>query len=179
MTAQDVLEVYDACEHGGVEIWLDGGWGVDALLGEQTREHDDLDIVVAVDHLPSLIVALSRIGFVTVKPWPDSPEGFVVADPRDRRVDIHPLRFDEEGNGRQRLHDGTEWLYPAQGLCGSGVVDGRSVRCLTPELQVQCHAGYELQDDDVHDMRELHERLGVELLPAQRAAIERAAPAES
>jgi lincosamide nucleotidyltransferase A/C/D/E len=35
----------------GIPIWLDGGWGVDALLGEQTRPHDDLDIVVEERHL--------------------------------------------------------------------------------------------------------------------------------
>jgi lincosamide nucleotidyltransferase A/C/D/E len=27
--------------------WLDGAWGVDALLGEKTWDHEDLDLVVA------------------------------------------------------------------------------------------------------------------------------------
>lgn len=173
MSADDVLEVLDALEREGVEVWFDGGWGVDALLGEQTRPHDDLDVVVGIDHLPRLVVVLSQLGFTEIKPWPDSPESFVVADSNDRRVDIHPLRFDEVGNGVQRIKGG-EWTYPAAGFTGTGVVGDRRVRCLTPEVQVLCHAGYQLEDDDGHDMRALNERFGVELLPAQRVAIDAA-----
>lgn len=47
------------------------------------------------------------------------------------------------------------------------IVGGRRVRCLTAEIQVLCHAGYELDDDDFRDMRALHERFGVDLLPEQ------------
>src|SRR5919201_6639891 len=28
------------------KVWLDRGWGLDALLGEQTRPHDDLDLAI-------------------------------------------------------------------------------------------------------------------------------------
>jgi len=55
----------------GIEIWLDGGWGVDALLGEQTRPHEDLDIVVEqgstnrpmapIPHQPSPAAARSTV----------------------------------------------------------------------------------------------------------------------
>ncbi len=31
----------------GITVWIDGGWGVDALLGECTREHQDLDIMIS------------------------------------------------------------------------------------------------------------------------------------
>ena len=47
MLADDVALVVTALAEAGVAAWLDGGWGVDALLGEQTREHDDLDLVMA------------------------------------------------------------------------------------------------------------------------------------
>src|SRR5438477_4113231 len=30
----------------GCRFWLEGGWGVDALVGRQTRPHRDLDIDV-------------------------------------------------------------------------------------------------------------------------------------
>jgi hypothetical protein len=33
-TARDVTELYRQLEVLGIEIWIDGGWGVDALLGE-------------------------------------------------------------------------------------------------------------------------------------------------
>jgi lincosamide nucleotidyltransferase A/C/D/E len=39
MTAADVIEVLQCLERAGVSVWIDGGWGVDALVGAQTREH--------------------------------------------------------------------------------------------------------------------------------------------
>lgn len=40
---QNVINLYQRLLDAGIPIWLDGGWGVDALLEEQTRIHDDLD----------------------------------------------------------------------------------------------------------------------------------------
>ena len=34
MSAQDVLQVVSALGGADVGVWLDGGWGVDALVGE-------------------------------------------------------------------------------------------------------------------------------------------------
>ena len=42
----NVVDFYNTITQLGVEIWIDGGWGVDALLGEQTRPHKDLDIAI-------------------------------------------------------------------------------------------------------------------------------------
>jgi hypothetical protein len=39
------------------------------------------------------------------------------------------------------------------------------VRCLTPELQVRHHLGYEPDADDHHDMQRLAERFGLDLPP--------------
>lgn len=47
MTASDVAVVLDRLEDAKIEAWLEGGWGVDALLGKQTRTHDDLDLINA------------------------------------------------------------------------------------------------------------------------------------
>ena len=44
MGMQTLLAVVGLLEADGIDVWLDGGWGVDALLGQQTREHDDLDL---------------------------------------------------------------------------------------------------------------------------------------
>jgi len=54
MTADDVLEIIRSLERSLIGIWLDGGWGVDALLGEETRPHDDLDLVVREVDVPHL-----------------------------------------------------------------------------------------------------------------------------
>lgn len=34
MDASDVLSVVAALEEAGLRAWLEGGWGVDALVGE-------------------------------------------------------------------------------------------------------------------------------------------------
>lgn len=46
MPATRVLEIISALEAADLCCWVDGGWGIDALVGEQTRPHKDLDLVV-------------------------------------------------------------------------------------------------------------------------------------
>src|SRR6202790_2175530 len=54
MSGDDVVELVRLLEGSGVSVCVDGGWGVDALLGEQTRPHADLDIAVPHAHVPAL-----------------------------------------------------------------------------------------------------------------------------
>jgi lincosamide nucleotidyltransferase A/C/D/E len=159
MTAQDVVRLADVFDRGGVTVWLDGGWGVDALLGEQTREHDDLDLVVAIDEVPALVAALERERYEVAKG--ELPTCIVLLDERGRQVDVHPVAFDEQGGGVYAMEEGGTWTYPAEGFEGRGSVLGREARCLTPEVQVLCHAGYELDEDDLADLVALRDRFGV------------------
>jgi len=77
---------------------------------------------------------------------------------------VHPVTWDNYGNGIYRMENGEDWVYPASGLAGSGLVFGKRVRCLTPETQMfLCHSGYELKEKDFREMEALHERFGVEL----------------
>src|SRR4051812_13639539 len=46
MATNDVLDVTNVLPRAGIDFWLDGGWGIDALMGAQHRRHEDLDIVV-------------------------------------------------------------------------------------------------------------------------------------
>jgi len=48
MQANDVFELLKLLEQQGLDVVVDGGWGVDALVGHQTRAHADLDI--AIEH---------------------------------------------------------------------------------------------------------------------------------
>lgn len=45
MKSKDVLQIVGWLEQAKIPLWLDGGWGVDALVGQQTRPHSDLDII--------------------------------------------------------------------------------------------------------------------------------------
>ena len=49
------LNLFDELD---IAVWIDGGWGVDALLGECTREHQDLDIMSSWEDSAILTEAL-------------------------------------------------------------------------------------------------------------------------
>jgi lincosamide nucleotidyltransferase A/C/D/E len=161
MAATDLVAILERLDAAGVDAWLDGGWGVDALLGEQTRPHDDVDLVVSLADVPRLVDALEVDGFEVVHGQLHS--NFVLHDASGLQVDVHPARFDEASNGIYRMENGEDWTYPARGFAGRGRVLDRAVRCLTPDVQVLCHAGYELDESDRHDLRSLRDRFGVEL----------------
>ncbi|MDQ6793886.1 MAG: hypothetical protein M3067_03470 [Chloroflexota bacterium] len=162
--AADVREVIDALDSAGVESWLDGGWGVDALLGEQTRPHQDIDLVVRVSDVATMRSVLAGRGFELVEGVPES--NFVLGDRRDREVDVHPVRFDDAGNGIYRMENGDDWTIPAEGFTGRGTIDGQTVKCMSPDVQMLNHAGgYEPAETDFHDMRLLNARFGTRLLP--------------
>jgi lincosamide nucleotidyltransferase A/C/D/E len=159
MLAEEVVDLVDCLEGVGVDLWLDGGWGVDALLETQTRAHDDLDLVVPLDQVPRVRAALAERGYLLV--GGGGPMSFEMTDDAGRQVDVHPVVFDERGDGIYQLREGGAWAYPADGFRAVGSVLGRRVRCLTPEVQLLCHAGYDLDDDDVRDVEALRERFGL------------------
>ncbi len=164
MTASDVAAVLDRLGDAEIDAWVEGGWGVDALLGEQTRSHDDLDMIVRVDAVARMREVLANDGFELVEGVPDS--NFVLRDGRGRAVDVHPVRFDDDGNGIYRMANSEDWVFLADGFTGKGHVGDRAVRCLTPDVQMLCHAtGYEPGATDFHDMGLLNARLGTRLLP--------------
>ena len=162
MKADSVVEVISLLDEARVEVWLDGGWGVDALLEVETRAHRDLDVIVSVADVPALRKALAAAGF-REKPGGTS-SGFVLADERGREVDVHAIQFDSRGCGVFALPDGRRWPFPPSAFAGRGRVGARSVRCLSAEAQVQCHGqGYAPTDKDLADMEQLQERFGVVL----------------
>lgn len=176
MTQQDLLELLDHFELAGCLVWLDGGWGVDALLGEQTRRHGDVDVVVVEQHLPMLVATLKGRGFTAQSGGRDW--NFVMADDRGREVDVHVVVLDAEGNGLYGPQDNGECMYPADALTGNGSVSGRPVRCLTADYQVISHTGYELDADDFQDVHALHKRFGVPLPPEYQAADDGSRPSD-
>ena len=167
MDAGAVCEVLPALDAGGVEAWLDGGWGVDALVGEQTRPHADLDLAVRRDDCARVAKQLEPLGFradPTADPGP--PARLVLRDADGRQVDLHPLELDASGNGWQRLGDRAWGLYPADELGARGTVAGRPVHCVGAELQLRFHLGWEWDAAAEHDVRLLAARCGTPLPPA-------------
>ena len=118
---------------------LPGGWGVDALVGRQTRIHSDLDLAVDVTQmaLEHLLQAFGRHGYAVEADWRPSRVA-LIADGA-RQVDVHPIVFDAQGTGWQANVEGQEpFRYPEDAFA-QGLIDGRVVDCLSVSLQLRFH----------------------------------------
>lgn len=165
LVAADVVALYRDLEDADVPVWLMGGWGVDALLGQQTRPHHDVDLLVEVAALERLRARLVALGFGLRYLWDDEcrwvrdetwtldveqPTAFVYGHADEREVDVHVVRQSAEGTVEML------WTVPydftAEGLLATGEIDGYRVRCLSREMQRQAHTGYELPTHHVRDI---------------------------
>ncbi len=153
----DVLAVLAAASARSVPVWVAGGWGIDALLGEQTRLHDDLDLAHRVEDEPKLLQALEQLGYRIVLDY--RPARIAVADDGGREVDLHPVRFDALGDGVQAGFQEQVFHYPANCFT-TGLIGNVAVACLTAEQQHQFHRGYELRERDRQDLARLNAAFG-------------------
>ncbi len=157
MTATEVHAVLDALAGVGCQAWIGGGWGVDALVGAQTRPHRDLDLLIVAEAERAALRVLADRGYRIETDW--RPVRVEVVAAEGGRVDLHPLSFDESGNGRQAGLDGTSFAYPAECFT-TGTIAGRDVACLSVQQQLLFHSGYEPRDIDRADLALLHRLAG-------------------
>jgi lincosamide nucleotidyltransferase A/C/D/E len=174
VTAAAVVGLIRGMDAAGIEFCLDGGWAVDALLGELTRPHGDLDIILDERQVPALRALLVGDGF---EPQPgDASSNPVFLDRSGLKVDVHVVHFEPDGTAVHRMEDDRDWVFPASAFAGRGTIEGTVVRCLSAEAQVQCHAqGYLPTAKDYQDMERLRARFGVEL-PARLRRGAKASP---
>jgi lincosamide nucleotidyltransferase A/C/D/E len=145
----EVLAILGAVEATGTRLWVAGGWGVDALVGRQTRAHRDLDLLVDSQRLEECLALLAARCYAVETDWlPVRVE--VVAAGRGW-VDVHPVRLAPDGSGVQAGLNGTRFDYPAD-CFAIGSLAGRGVPCLTAARQRLLHTGYETRPQDVHDL---------------------------
>ena len=91
MSGDTVVELMQLFDQSGIEVFVDGGWGVEALLGEQTRSHLDLDIALEHKHVPKLRALLEARGYRDV-PRDDTRDcNFVMGDEQGHEVDVHSI----------------------------------------------------------------------------------------
>lgn len=149
---EEVVQVLDVLDDSRVPHWVGGGWGVDVLVGRQTREHRDLDLAVDADHLEMCLQTVNDLGYAMEIDW--LPVRIELKGPGDRWVDVHPVRFDDTGHGRQAGLDGAHFDYPP-GAFTAETLNGRRINCLSVQQQRDFHAGYQHQAKDTHDLAEL------------------------
>jgi lincosamide nucleotidyltransferase A/C/D/E len=161
MRSDEVLLVLDRLAAEGMIAWVDGGWGVDALLEQQTRDHSDLDLVIDTAAIPRFKAALLAQGFEVVRDW--LPTAIAFKHPDGRAIDLHPVELTRDGGGDQIQLDGQTRFHYNAPTCGS--IGDRRVACCTVETQVASHVGYEPNEHDFADMGALREKFGCELPP--------------
>lgn len=150
MRAADVLAVGHALAGVTDRWWVAGGWGVDALMGRQTRRHRDLDIVVgdSQGEVDAMISALTTLGLDKLAERPLPPSIALrrvwLADCAGHSVDLLPVDLDASPF---RATEGESAAF------STGIVAGEQVPCLSTAMQVEHHRPYKWRSTDRHDMR--------------------------
>ncbi len=158
-TGRQVLAILAVLEEMKVRHWVAGGWGVDALAGRQTRDHDDVDIVLDdFDRtVEAVAAALGARGFREVE--------------RDRRPTWMPDRRHLEDRAGCQVELVSLDLALVQRACsaaappgrpelvafGTGRIGGQPVPCLSADAQLVVHGGYASRPADRHDLELLQE----------------------
>lgn len=164
MSAARVRELYELLAAEGVRCWIVGGWGIDALLGRQTREHKDLDVLLVRSEHMHAWQLLHSAGFSLDYRWEENqddakgdPEGtslptaYVLTDGKGEQVDVHVLRDDLSPMWI------TDRPIEAGALDARGMIDGLTVACMSALMQRIAHTGYELPEYQRRDLQSLDE----------------------
>jgi lincosamide nucleotidyltransferase A/C/D/E len=172
LTAGQAIQTVENLAAAGLRCWVIGGWGIDALLGEQTRAHHDLDLLVAVADLPSLDAWLREQRFCRAYEWPENvparlqgkswDTAFVEHHVDGRELDIHAVRIE---GGSIVLATTDPWELPSGSLDGLGKICGRAVACVSAEAQRALHRGYDLPERHREDLSRLDRSCTVRICP--------------
>ena len=155
MSANDVLDVYSSLERMGINVWIDGGWSVDASLGEQTRSHTDLDIAIQYKDLQKFREYMETREYKELERDENKKWTFVLGDDKGHEIDVHAFTFDEKG------HIVEDDEYPDGSLTGVGTIGGQTVRCIDPRHLVHFHTRHEPREKDIKDVAALCEKFGI------------------
>lgn len=162
MTEEDVIQLYNELSSKEIPIWIDGGWCVDALLGEQTREHPDLDIAIDRKHATKLNDILGSYGFKNYPRDDTSDWNYVLVNEQEKLIDIHVFEFDENGKNTYGVQ------YPKDSLTGEGRIGGHKVNCISPEWMIKFKTAYEPKQKDIQDVQRLAKKYGFKIPPSHR-----------
>ena len=66
VTKDDACWIIGLSAGAGIGVYLDGGWGVDALVGRETRAHNDIDLFVQRGDYQRFVDLIADEGFSEV-----------------------------------------------------------------------------------------------------------------
>jgi lincosamide nucleotidyltransferase A/C/D/E len=164
MSAADVLAITLLLKQAEIEHWLIGGWGLDALLGEQTRPHADLDLVIRRTQRQTAISTLRHQGFLIYDHWSAGPIDLTVHLVNRRRrqaVELHLTEIGSESWTERLRALGEPEGLEIDTLEDSGMIEGHRVSCLSAVAQLTLHLGYDIAPEDRSDVALLCSRFGL------------------
>jgi hypothetical protein len=124
---QVITSVTKALGAAGISAWLFGGWGLDARIGQITREHGDVEFWVErvdAERSKAVLVTSGAIALTTQPPAESCEFSW-------GGTDFSTAYFDRRANGAFSQPDGrwSDWLFPpdsfpaeAESLEGSRVL---------------------------------------------------------
>lgn len=152
VTQENLLKVLDIIHSAGIQYWLDGGWGVDVLVGQQTRKHRDIDINFDSKETERLLDILDGEGYQVVEDW--LPVRVELYHPELGYIDIHPFDISDEKKIRQADLEGG-WYEFEPDYFGRAEFSGRTIPCISAKGQLVFHTGYELREIDKRDIENI------------------------
>lgn len=60
---QTLLAITDESEKRGIVTWVFGGYGLDVLFGQLTRDHRDIDLYISKENIDELLEIISGLGY--------------------------------------------------------------------------------------------------------------------
>lgn len=149
---ENLFEILGLLNSMNIKYWIDGGWGVDILLGNQNREHRDVDVDFDADYTEELLRVLKSVGYVITTDWRPCRIELQHADLG--YIDIHPLVVAEDGSAKQADTSGG-WYEFEPSFFTSAVFENRVVPCISVKAQKLFHCGYDLREQDIIDLKNL------------------------
>ena len=126
-TITELFQVLDLLESLDMQFWLDGGWGVDVLYGQQTRLHRDIDIDFDANYTDQLLDLLQERGYQIETNWLPTVWNCIA---KLGYIDIHPFVLNADGTSKQADLDGG-WYEFQPDYFGTAVFEGRSIPCIS------------------------------------------------
>ena len=143
---EDACEIIKYALQNEIKVYLDGGWGVDALLKRESRIHNDIDLFVELKQYHDYIYVIKQHEFEEVNTDYTTDGHTVWKDDKQRIIDLHCFEFTDDGI----VYEGD--IFPSKTFSGIGKVGDITVSCIEPLSQVMLHLGYEHDKNDVHDV---------------------------
>jgi lincosamide nucleotidyltransferase A/C/D/E len=165
MRTKEVLRILDALDAAEVGFSVAGGWGVAALTKRRTRRHHDLDLVILdfEQGEPRACSAVAQLGY---HPIDRSRDAGIWTPLRTVLIDDAGHRLEFLGIADNLFVAGYRQLAAVSGPAtdtglsdlASGTIGRRTVACLSAEIQVLFHTGYQLRSSDRRDVARLRRR---------------------